>query len=64
MARWIEQATVDVLRAAARTAVEKHNGYAAALTELFDVEPMPVANVEHARVEGAEMVVGGGRIDH
>ena len=50
----IEQRAVHVLRSAARSAVQEHDRPAAFLADFLDVDPMPVADVEHAGVEGAE----------
>ena len=60
-ARRIEQPPVEVLRAAARSAVQKHRRDAAGAAHLLDIEPVTLADAEHARIERAQRVgiVGG-----
>ena len=56
MARGIEKGAVAVLRAAARPAVKKDGRDAAFCADLFDVKPVPVAHIQHARVERTEFL--------
>jgi hypothetical protein len=50
----VEQGTVYELRSAARSAMKKDDGAAAFAADLLNVNPMPVSNVEHARIERPE----------
>ena len=59
VARRVEQRPVHVLRSAARPAVQEHDGPAALGSDFLDVDPMPIADIDHAGVEGAERVRQG-----
>jgi hypothetical protein len=50
----IEQGAVYELRSAAWSAMQEDDRAPAFAADLFNVNPMPVANVEHARIERSE----------
>jgi hypothetical protein len=54
IARRIKQHPMQMLRAAARTAVEKGDRPAALATDFLDIDPMPVSDVQHAGIEWTE----------
>jgi hypothetical protein len=54
--RRIEKRAVRVLRAAARAAVQENDGPSAFFPDLLHVDPMPIADIQHAGVEWAECV--------
>ena len=58
----VEQPAVQMLRAAAWSAMKKQRGYTIAPADLLDVDPMPVAHLEHTGIERAQRVCGW-RID-
>jgi hypothetical protein len=49
----IEQPPVQMLRAAARSAVQEYRRNAVGAADLLDVQPMSVAHAQHARIEWA-----------
>jgi hypothetical protein len=54
----IEQLAMQVLRAASGSAVQEQCGDATAPADLLDIDPVPVADLEHAGVERAQRVWG------
>ena len=54
----IEQRAVEMLRAAARSPVQEQRRDAVGAADLLDVDPMAIADVEHARIVGAQLALG------
>ena len=54
IARRIEQGPVRMLRTAARSSMQKDDGAATPAADFFDVDPVTVSDVQHARVERPE----------
>jgi hypothetical protein len=50
----IEERTMHELRPAAWSAMQKDDRAPAFAADLFNVNPVPIANVEHARIERPE----------
>jgi hypothetical protein len=56
IARRIEKRAMGVLRAAAGAAMQENDGTAAFCPDLLHVDPVPVADIQHAGIEWAECV--------
>ncbi len=54
LSRRIEKGSMKSLRSASRTAVQEHDRPAAFQADLLDIDPVAVADVEHAGIEGTE----------
>ena len=50
----VEECAVDMLRTAAGAAVQEQRRDAVLAADLFDVDPVAVADVEHDGVEGSQ----------